>query len=127
MKTIIVTFLMFVILFGVVGTGLTNNRTDDPLGVAVSPQTLLLGWDQGGSVAVHTSIPYSSVAVETVELNEIAVNAAKADSCGNLVAYFDEDAVKAIVAPPSAVMVLTGSRKDGTAFSGSDDVPVVQR
>jgi len=48
----------------------------------------------------------------------------KADCRGELVAKFDEAAVKAIVEPPSATLTLTGMTIDGDEFSGSDTVKV---
>lgn len=106
----------------------SGGRSDDPIGVAVSPQMLLLGSDQGGSVVVHTDgLAYSSVDPSSVTLNGIAATATKADLCGDLVAYFDEAAVKAIVAPPSATLTLSGSKLDGTTFSGSDTVKVAEK
>jgi len=102
-----------------------SGRTDDPLGVAVSPHTLILGADQGGTVAVHTAIPLSAVDTSTLDLNGIPVMWTKADARGELVAMFSEDAVKAIVTPPSALLTLTGEMKDGTGFWGSDEAQVV--
>ena len=92
--------------------------------VAISPQTLLLGSEQGGSVVVHADIPYAEVDAATVALDGIAAASTKPDLCGNLVAYFDEAAVKAIVEPPSATLTLTGETQDGTPFAGSDTVQV---
>jgi len=103
---------------------LSNARTDDPLGVAVSPQNLLLSSDQGGAVTVHTSIPYGSVDCASLTLSGVPVVFTKADDCGNLVARFSETAVKAIVSPPEAVLTLSGILKTGEAFSGSDTVQV---
>ena len=102
-----------------------SGRTDDPLGVAVSPHTLIIGADQGGTVAVHTAIPSSAVDTTTLALNGIPVLWTKADARGELVAMFSEGEVKAIVAPPSAVLTLTGELEDGTGFSGSDEARVV--
>ena len=127
MRRNIIIACVLIMVVGIAGTVFSNNRTDDPLGVAVSPQMLLLGRDQGGSVVVHTSIPYGSVDTASLELNGLPVVWTKADDCGNLVAYFDEDAVKAIVAPPSAVMTLTGTTKDGVPFEGSDSIRVTRR
>lgn len=104
-----------------------GSRTDDPIGVAVSPQTLLLGSEQGGFVVVHTDVPYRDVDKSSVTLSGVAAESTKADLCGCLVAYFDEDAIKALVAPPSVVLTLTGSKSDGMTFSGSDTVKVVQK
>ena len=102
-----------------------SGRTDDPLGVAVSPHTLILGADQGGTVAVHTAIPLSAVDTSTLYLNGIEVMWTKADARGELVAMFSEDAVKAIVTPPSALLTLTGQMADGADFWGSDEARVV--
>jgi hypothetical protein len=103
---------------------LAGARTDDPLGVAVSPQTLLLGTNQSGAVLVHTDIPLSSVATSTLDLNGIPASGAYADSLGNLVAAFNEMAVKSIVFPPAAELTLTGYYLSGEGFYGSDTVRV---
>ena len=104
----------------------TSARTDrSSLEVQVSPQTLLLGSDQGSWVTVHATIAYRDVDVASVALNGVPVAWAKADSRGELVAEFDEGAIKSIVEPPSATLVLTGNTKDGEFFSGSDTVRVV--
>ena len=94
-----------------------------PVAIAVSPSTLLKSADQC-DVTVHTTIPLSVVVRPTVKLNGIPAKGTWADNRGCLVARFDEDAVKAIVAPPSALLTLTGERIDGTLFSGSDRVRV---
>ena len=104
----------------------SNGRTDDPLGVAVSPQTLILGFDQGGNIKVHTAIPLRSVDRSSVTLNGIPAGGIGADSLGHMVAIFSEDAVKAIVQPPSAVLTLEGLYNDGESFSGSDTVQVIE-
>lgn len=107
---------------------LSGGRSNDPIGVAVSPQMLLLGSSQGGFVVVHTDgLPYSAVVGSSVTLNGIKAKSVGADICGDLVAHFDEDAIKAIVAPGSAVMILAGLKVDGTAFAGSDTVKVIQK
>ena len=92
--------------------------------VLISPQTLLLSSEQGGSVVVHMVIPYSQVDSSTVVLDGVPALGTKADLRGDLVAYFDEVAIKAIVAPPSATLTLTGNLHDGTPFAGSDTVQV---
>jgi hypothetical protein len=99
-------------------------RTEDELGVAISPQKLLLGTVQSGTVTVHTDIPLSLVAEDTLELEGIAASSVYADSLGHLVAAFPEADVKGLVSPPSAVLTLTGSYTDGEAFSGADSVMV---
>jgi len=104
-----------------------GSRTDDPLGVAVSPQTLILNSVQGGTVTAHTDIKASLVDSSSLELNGIAAIGTGVDSTGCIVANFDEVAIKAIVSPPGAILTLTGTLKDGTAFSGSDEVRVTYR
>jgi len=106
-------------------TALAGARSDDPLGIAVSPQMLLLGAVQSGTVLVHTDIPISVVATATMELQGIPAIGAYADSLGQVVAVFDEADVKSIVAPPGAVLTLTGYYVDGEPFSGSDTVQVI--
>ena len=107
------------------GPAFSGERSDDPLGVAVSPQMLIIGAVQG-SVSVHTDIPYGSVdKTKSVTLNGVDAVYLKADDCGNLVAKYRESEIKAIVSPPFALMTLEGTRKDGTTFSGSDTVRVM--
>jgi hypothetical protein len=123
--------LMIVVSFVSLGLGLfageafCGSRADDPLGIAVSPQTFILSMDQGGAVTVHTEIAYSSVDSASLKLNGIPVDWAHVDSRGHIVGEFNEEAVKAIVAEPQTVMTLTGNYKTGESFSGSDTVRVI--
>ena len=103
---------------------LDNGKTDDELGVAVSPQNLNLASEQGGFVVVHTFIPYSTVDRTTITLNYIPSFRTKSDDCGNLVAYFKEDVIKEIVAVPEALLTLRGLYTTGEPFEGSDTVMV---
>ena len=124
-KALVSSMAIFLGLGMIAGNGFSGGRTDDPLGVSVSPQTLLLGATQA-AVTAHTDIPYGSVdRTRPVTLNGVESVSLFADSQGNLVAKFSEAAIKAIVAPPSAVMTLAGTRKDGTSFVGSDTVKVM--
>ena len=125
-RTGLISLLVVACVLTLIGQAVSNNRTDDPLGVAVSPQTLLLGEDQGGDVMVHTYIPYGSVDRASLALNGIPVSWTKADSRGNLVAAFDEPVVKSQVEPPGAVLTLTGLTTDGDPFAGSDEVRVIE-
>lgn len=126
MRRVMVPLLAVVVVLGAISTAWSNSRTDDPLGVAVSPQMLILGMDQGGAVTVHTAIKYPQVDAGSVTLNGLAAESTWADSCGNLVARFSESAVEAMVAPPSAVLTLEGITVDGTPFAGSDTVRVAE-
>ena len=113
---------------GLASQVLSNSRTTDPLGIAVSPQTLILSLDQGGAVTVHTAVKFSTVDTESLKLNGVPADAAWADSRGNVVARFNEAAVEALVAPPAAVLTLCGTytNGDGGMFSGSDVVRVIE-
>jgi len=117
------------IMFGLVSTSLLamgNDRTDDPLGIAVSPQVLLLGKVQTGTVKVHTYIPLFVVNPLSLELNGVPAIGAYADALGQLVAVFAEEEIKSIVAPPFAELTLTGEYVTGEPFAGSDDVGVTE-
>jgi len=92
---------------------------------AVSPQTMILGSDQGTSVTVHAEIPYSTVDKTSLTLNGIPAKGSKSDNRGELVAFFNEEAVKSIVSVPSATLTLEGLTTAGGAFSGSDTVRVI--
>ncbi len=113
-------------VLAVVSQAWSNSRTDDPLGIAVSPQTLILSLDQGGAVTVHTAIKYSAVQPASLTLNGVAATSTWADSRGNVVARFNESQVEATVAPPSAELTLEGLMKDGSPFAGSDTVRVIE-
>ena len=92
--------------------------------VLVSPQTILLGADQGGEVTVHAEIAYRLVEPETLRLNGVYALSVGSDSRGELVAKFSEHAIKAIVSPPSEMLMLTGRTTDGRVFAGMDEVVV---
>jgi len=123
MRQILVAAIVIGMLANAPGA-LAGARSDDPLGIAVSPHTLVLGADQSGTVLVHTDIPLSTVAVDTLELNGIPASGAFADSLGHVVAAFEEADVKDIVSPPSADLTLTGLYLSGDEFSGTDTVLV---
>ena len=75
-------------------------------------------------VTVHTDIPLGLVDRGSVALNGVPSALTKADLQGNLVAKFRSKDLKDIVAPPSAVLTLTGLTVDGTPFAGADEVQV---
>ena len=121
-------YLILALCLAVVSTAgvIAGGRSDDPLGVAVSPQMLLLNSDQSGTVVVHTDgLPSSAVVPGSVKLNGVPALGTGADACGDLVASFDEKAIKAIVEPPAAALTLTGEYTEGGTFSGTDTVKVV--
>ena len=92
--------------------------------IQIAPSTLNLT-HQGTWVTVHADIAYSIVDTATVELNGIEVVSTFADDCGNLVAKFNADDVKAILEPGSAVLTLKGTTKDRVPFLGEDAIRIV--
>jgi hypothetical protein len=104
---------------------LMANKASDGEGICItiSPNTLVLSKDQA-CVTVHTNIAIGAVQRDSVLLEGIAPYLTKADSCGDLVAKFSEDAVKSILEEGQATLTLTGLLADGTEFSASDTVTV---
>jgi len=115
-------FPCLAILTAIIFTGCPFCVTE--VDILVSPQTILLGENQGGEVSVHTEIAYNSVDTDSLELNRVPAMSAGSDAPGDLVAKFPEDAIKALVAPPSAVLTMTGATLNGGTFTGSDEVKV---
>ena len=108
------------------GIGLSAGQalSVETVDVQVAPHTMLLSHDQSGEVTVHVDIPYSLVVESTIFMNGIAVSWTKADDCGNLVAKFDEEAVKNVLEVPSTTLTLSGTTTEGADFAGSDTVKV---
>jgi hypothetical protein len=136
MKRFVVTLLVPVLLVGLVSAYvIAAERTcrhvgDNPLAtdgeeilIKVSPNTIVIGSD-GDWITVHTNIPYGSVDTTSITLNGVAVARTKSDLRGNLVAKFTQADIKAIVAPPEAILELSGLTTDGEPFTGSDTVVV---
>ena len=131
MRNVMVLGLSACVLLGLISQAFSNGKADHEadeggVGIAVSPQTLLLGSDQGGWITVHTNIPYDRVNLGTLALNGEPVSRTKPDSRGELVAFFAEAAIKDFVAPPEATLTLAGDYTGGTAFAGSDTVRVIE-
>jgi hypothetical protein len=96
---------------------------DMDINIIVQPKTLVIA-SESEWLTVHTDIALSAVDTSSLMLNGLAVSWTKADARGNLVAKFDIDEVKAMVAPGEAVFELTGVTTAGVSFSGTDSVPV---
>jgi hypothetical protein len=103
---------------------MANGGSDgDGICITIAPQTLVLSHDSC-SVTVHTNIAIGQVDCDSLLLEGIAPYLTKADSRGELVAKFDPDAVKAIVAPGEVTLTLTGLLVDGSSFAASDTITV---
>jgi hypothetical protein len=124
MKKSIVLMCVVGLLLGSLGGDALSVDDVRVIEIQISPSVLVFKAKTTSAVTVHTDIAYSAVASATVELNGIPVKATFSDSRGQLVAKFDLNAVKDIVAPPSAVLTLTGTTKDGAPFAGSDTIGV---
>ena len=129
-RTAAVLVILAVIVTGISMANKPNEGTDPS--ITVSPSTLMLSRDIG-CVTIHSNIPYGSVLFEEDEpllsLQGIpgsdpnAPCCTKADLCGDLVAKFDGDMVRDIVAPGQVILTLSGLTTDG-AFSASDTIRV---
>jgi hypothetical protein len=102
---------------------MTACAADLEIEIKVTPSALVID-SEGTLVTVHTNIAYSAVDTASLTLNGIPIAWTKSDARGQLVAKFNQSDVKAIVAPPSVFLVLSGLTKDGTSFSGSDTIVV---
>ncbi|NLV46162.1 MAG: hypothetical protein GXY07_16870 [Candidatus Hydrogenedentes bacterium] len=120
-RTVALLFLLSVTI------GLAGACSKDPVVVEVAPETLILNSDQGGWITVHINVPARLVDSETLILHGIHVHHTGVDSRGEIVGYFDEYAVKALVSPPSAELTLTGAYLTGEMFEGSDTVRVREK
>ncbi|HOX78959.1 MAG TPA: hypothetical protein PLW31_13085 [Bacteroidales bacterium] len=101
--------------------------SQDIIEIQVSPNVLNLQ-NNGQVVTVHTEIAYWLVDAETVSMNGVAINSWKADDNGNFVAKF---LMEEIVGLPGLVigdyneLTLDGTRYDGTTFTGTDEIMVI--
>jgi len=97
---------------------------DGAIAIQASPSVLVLGL-QGEWMTIHADIPYSDVEPGApLTLNGVDADVVFADSRGDLVAKFDQAAIRAIVSPPSALLTLEGRTTAGEPFSGSVAVVV---
>ena len=92
-------------------------KSDDTM--LVSPYVFFMEY-QGVALTIHTEVPFSTVDRSSIELHcngTIAPVSLKSDLRGNLVAKFDADDVRTIVAPPRAELSLTGLYTEGGSFT----------
>lgn len=133
--TLLVLVVVFVLSVGVAGVWAgqckhkagpaspTAALSDADIYIKVSPHVIVLD-SEGAWVTIHTNIPHDEVETSSVALNGVPAASTKADLRGNLVAKFTQADIKAIVAPPEALLELTGLKTDGDAFSGSEVVEI---
>ncbi len=100
-----------------------DNGADIDIWIQINPHTLIID-GPGTWVTVQTDISCGTVNTGSVYLGPVAVAWTKANSRGNLVAKFRQKDIEAIVSAPSATLTLTGAKKDGQTFSGTDTIQV---
>jgi hypothetical protein len=94
--------------------------------ITVSPNVINIA-SNAELVTVHTDLPIGDVVGATVTLDGVAIAWWKADNRGNFVAKFKAADVKDVVEPDTiATLTLSGMTTSGTAFTGTDDVKIVE-
>ena len=114
--------LLLVVSFLAPGPGQAFEITID-----VAPNVLNIQ-NQGVWVTVHTDIAYGAVNVASVFLNNVPIEFAKMDARGYFVAKFVIDEIKGLdglVLDDYNTMTLVGNTTDGEAFSGTQDIKVI--
>ena len=105
------------------------NKAADGEGICIviSPKTLVLSKNTA-CVTVHSNLPIGMVDCGSLLLDGVPPVLTKADSCGDLVAKFDDQAIKAIVQPGQTTLTLTGLAFDEfgvlAPFTASDTITV---
>jgi len=96
------------------------------IAIEVAPNVLNLQ-SQGEVVTVHTDIDYDQVYVSAVFLNGLPLSFSKEDNRGFFVAKFLMEEVKGLdlVIGGYNTLTLVGTTIDGQAFSGAQEIMVV--
>lgn len=96
------------------------------LEIRVAPGTLVLS-SAGGSVTVHTDVPYDPALVASLYVGEdyVAVETFP-DDCGNLVAQCSKEAVKAVIGEFEGKFTTVRFTLEVAGESASKDVRVKQ-
>lgn len=97
----------------------------EPVNIMVSPNVLALTSRTTADLTVHADVKWALVDAASVTLNGLPALSVFADDCGDLVAKFDRDAVKALAnGSPEITLTLTAVLMDGTEIVGSDTIRV---
>jgi len=121
MRRITISACMLALLVMTFVTG--SMAADMGINIIVQPKVLVIA-SESEWLTIHTDIALSAVDTSSLAVNGLPVSWTKADAKGNLVAKFDIEEVKAMVAPGEVVFELTGLTNDGVSFSGTDTVCV---
>jgi hypothetical protein len=121
--------LLAILLLSLLTAAQTANHqlSPDEIEIQVSPQTILLSWKAKGDVrvTVHADVDYSTVETLSVQLGGFDALYTFADARGDLVAKFIYEEIRSLVEVGYSTLTLTGTRNDGTTFTGEDVVRVV--
>jgi hypothetical protein len=127
MRRINTSVIAICLALGLVATSPTIGRAQDET-IKVAPDVLVIS-SHGTKVTIHSNIPAGTVNVSTLELSIDGIGhltpiSTFADARGQLVAKFDMEEVKGLVAVPSAELTLYGVYFEGGDFSATDVIEV---
>lgn len=127
MKRITITAFAVMMVMGLAGISHGAGNWEDEE-ITISPKLLVLDYS-GTRITVHTNIQASEVVMSSVyiEVNGSAAVqpcAVFSDLCGNLVAKFMVEDLRALVEPPSADITLHGAYKDGGEFFAEGSIGI---
>lgn len=119
--------LLIVLMMGIlVPVQLFSQETIE---IQFSPNILNIQ-SSGSVVTIHTDIAFSSVLASGVSMNGVDIQSWKADSRGFFVAKFNMDSIKdleELEIDAYNTFILEGTKTDGTNFSGTEDVLVINK
>ncbi len=124
MRASSVVWVCALILLGAILASATESRAGE-VEIVIAPNTINLQ-THNEWVTVHVDIPFSVVS-GAVSLDGIQSVFTKPDNCGNLVAKFNSEDVKAILEVGVVTLTLVGVTDAGEIFTGSDCVRVIDR
>ena len=122
--------IIFIISLLLISFSPATERLSLEIEIDIAPNTLNIQ-NQGQVVTIHTSIKYFEVDHQSVYLNDIEINSWKSDNRGYFVAKFLMYEVKALfdsedlIVPSDNLFTLIGYTTDGTEFTGSQVITVI--
>ena len=119
---------LLVVLAVLVGLASGALAQEDSIEVVVSPNVLNLQ-SFGGSVSLHTDMPYRLVQSLVLSVNgvEVIPSATFADDRGQLVVKCSMADMKEMVEPGEAIFDLAVTGTDGITYSGTDTIRVISQ
>lgn len=103
--------------------------SQETIEIQFSPNILNIQ-SSGSVVTIHTDISFSAVLASGVSMNGVDIQSWKADSRGFFVAKFNMDSIKdleELEIDAYNTFTLEGTKTDGTTFSGTEDVLVINK